>query len=133
MSVLELRDCTTNHGLNVRANSVEESVRRSQRAVEQERIKLRMQMDDKTFQACLLETQVMLTKDHMKWNFDTLQDLIEGPLHTPKRMEEAIKVSRYVKKLMSFFHPFAHRFCDLPRTKVRRFGCAIVMDTDTSI
>ena len=83
---------------------------------------MRMQMDDKTFQASLLETQVMLTKDHVKWNFDTLQDLVEGPLHNPKRMEEAIKVSRYIRKLMSFFHPFAHRFCDLPKAKVRTGG-----------
>ena len=73
---------------------MEESVRRGQRAVEQEKLKARMQMDDKTFQAFLLDTQVMLTKDHTKWNFDTLQELVEGPLHNPKRMEEAIKVLR---------------------------------------
>lgn len=79
---------------------------------------MRMQMDDKTFQAFLLDTQVMLTKDHGKWNFDTLQELVEGPLHNPKRMEEAIKVSRYIRKLMSFFHPMAHRFSGLPKTKV---------------
>jgi len=61
----------------------------------------------------------MLTKDHTKWNFDSLLDLIEGPLLNPKRMEEAIKVSRFIKRLTSFFHPFSHRFSDLPRGKVR--------------
>jgi rapamycin-insensitive companion of mTOR len=60
----------------------------------------------------------MLTKDHTKWNFDTLLDLIEGPLLNPKRMEEAIKVSRFTRRLTSFFHPFSHRFSDLPRGKV---------------
>ncbi|PIL22333.1 hypothetical protein GSI_15021 [Ganoderma sinense ZZ0214-1] len=113
-----------------RANSVEDAVRRGQRAVEQEKMKMRMQMDDKTFQAFLLDTQVMLTKDHGKWNFDTLQELVEGPLHNPKRMEEAIKVSRYIRKLMSFFHPTAHRFSGLPKTKqnVRwvRLGCSLL-------
>ncbi|RPD54648.1 hypothetical protein L226DRAFT_535797 [Lentinus tigrinus ALCF2SS1-7] len=113
-----------------RANSVEESVRRGQRAVEQDKLKMKMQMDDKTFQANLLDTQVMLTKDHAKWSFDTLQDLVEGPLHNPKRMEEAIKVSRYIKKLMSFFHPFAHRFSDLPKSKPNqrwvRLGCLLL-------
>jgi len=94
-----------------------------------------LQMDDKTFQAALLETQVpccsgelaeepyhsqqvMLTKDHNKWNFETLLDLIEGPLLNPKRMEEAIKLARFMKRLMSFFHPFSHRFSDIERTKV---------------
>lgn len=41
-----------------RANSVEETVRRNQRQVEQNKIKAGLQMDDKTFQEKLLETQV---------------------------------------------------------------------------
>jgi large subunit ribosomal protein L17e len=61
----------------------------------------------------------MLTKDYNKWSFDTLQELIEGPLLNPKRMEEAIKVSRFIRRLMSFFHPFNHRFSDMPRVKVQ--------------
>jgi rapamycin-insensitive companion of mTOR len=61
----------------------------------------------------------MLTKDYTKWSFDTLQELIEGPLLNPKRMEEAIKVSRFIRRLMSFFHPFSHRFSDMAKLKVR--------------
>ena len=80
-----------------------------------------LQMDDKAFQSALLESQVMLTKDYQKWNFETLQDLIEGPLLNPKRMEEAIKVSRFIRRLMWFFHPFSHRFSDMRRDSV----CAI--------
>ena len=60
----------------------------------------------------------MLTKDNTKWNFEMLQELIEGPLLNPKRLEEAIKVSRFMRRLMSFFHPFSHRFSDLPRKQV---------------
>ncbi|KAI0643109.1 Rapamycin-insensitive companion of mTOR, N-term-domain-containing protein [Trametes meyenii] len=112
-----------------RANSVEDAVRRG-RQVEQAKLKTSMQMDDKAFQTLLLDTQVMLTKDHTRWNFDTLQELIDGPLHNPKRMEEAIKVSRYIRKLMSFFYPSNHRFCDLPNTKANyrwvRIGCALL-------
>ncbi|THH20076.1 hypothetical protein EW146_g1188 [Bondarzewia mesenterica] len=113
-----------------RANSVEDAIRRGQRHVEQVKIKMGLQMDDKTFQAALLETQVMLTKDHSKWNFETLQDLIEGPLLNPKRMEEAIKVSRFIRRLMSFYHPFSHRFSDIERTKANlrwvRLGCTLL-------
>ena len=89
-----------------------------------------LQMDDKQFQAALLESQVMLTKDHSKWNFDTLMELIEGPLLNPKRMEEAIKVSRFIRKLMSFFHPFSHRFSDIKKSKENvkwvRLGCSLL-------
>lgn len=116
-----------------RANSVEDAVRRGQRQVEQVKLKMSMQMDDKTFQSSLLETQVMLTKDYTKWSFDTLQELIEGPLLNPKRMEEAIKVSRFIRRLMSFFHPFSsnsQKFCDLPRTKVSLcFRCSVCLLT----
>jgi hypothetical protein len=41
-----------------RANSVEDAMRRGQRQVEQAKIKMGKQMDDKTFQATLLETNV---------------------------------------------------------------------------
>ena len=41
-----------------RANSVEDAVRRGQRHVEQAKLKMSMQMDDKTFQTAMLETQV---------------------------------------------------------------------------
>lgn len=60
----------------------------------------------------------MLTKDSSKWHFETLQEFIEGPLLNPIRMQEAIKVSRFVRRLMTFFHPFNHRFSDMPRNKV---------------
>ena len=101
-----------------RANSVEEAVRRGQRQVEQTRLKMGLQMDDKTFQVLLLDSQVLATKDQTKWNFDILQDLIEGPFLNPKRMEEAIKVSKFMRRLMSFFHPFSHRFSDIKKNMV---------------
>ncbi|KAG9315833.1 Rapamycin-insensitive companion of mTOR, N-term-domain-containing protein [Chiua virens] len=117
-------------GTRPRANSAEDAVRRGQRQVEQSKIKIGMQMDDKTFQSNLLETQVMLTKDNTKWNFDMLQELIDGPLLNPKRLEEAIKVSRFMRRLISFFHPFSHRFSDLPRRQPNfrwvRLGCNLL-------
>jgi rapamycin-insensitive companion of mTOR len=56
-----------------------------------------------------------MAKDHTKWNYDALLEVVEGPLLNPKRMEEVVKVSRFMKRVMSFFHPFNHRFGDLPR------------------
>ena len=72
-------------------------------------------MDDKTFQAAIIDTQVMLTRDFTRWNYDVLLDLIEGPLLNPKRLEEAIKVSKFIKRLMTFFHPESRRFSDIPK------------------
>ncbi|KAJ7095819.1 Rapamycin-insensitive companion of mTOR, N-term-domain-containing protein [Mycena belliarum] len=120
-------------GSRPRANSAEDAIRRGQRQIEQVKLKMSMQMDDKTFQSSLLETQVMLTKDYTVWKFDVLQELIEGPLLNPKRLEEAIKVSRFIRRLLSFFHPFGSgstKFCDLPRTKTTlkwvKLGCSLL-------
>ncbi|KAF9004644.1 Rapamycin-insensitive companion of mTOR, N-term-domain-containing protein [Cyathus striatus] len=113
-----------------RANSVEDAVRRGQRQVEQVKLKMSMQMDDRTFQSSLLETQVMITKDHTKWSFDILQELIEGPLLNPKRLEEAIKGSRFIRRLMQFFLPFSHRFSDMKNERANvkwvRLGCSLL-------
>ncbi|KAJ7644182.1 Rapamycin-insensitive companion of mTOR, N-term-domain-containing protein [Roridomyces roridus] len=119
-------------GSRPRANSAEDAIRRGQRQVEQVKLKMSMQMDDKTFQASLLETQVIVTKDYNVWKFDLLQELIEGPLLNPKRLEEAIKVSRFMRRLMVFFHPFGSgmRFCELPKTKANhrwlKLGCSLL-------
>ncbi|KLO15978.1 hypothetical protein SCHPADRAFT_823888 [Schizopora paradoxa] len=118
-----------------RANSVEDPVRRGQRQAEQVRVRTAMQMDDKAFQSALIDTQVMMSRDFKKWNHEILLGLVEGPLLNPKRLEEAIKVSKFVKRLMSFFHPFSqlsNRFADIERNEVRstvkwvKLGCSLL-------
>ncbi|KAJ3553483.1 hypothetical protein NM688_g3590 [Phlebia brevispora] len=127
---IRLQPATPQDAARARQGVCEESVRRNQKAVEQAKVKLGMQMDDKSFQTMLLDSQVMTSKDQGKWNFEVLQELIEGPLLNPKRMEEAIKVSRYIKKLMSFFHPFNHKFSDMAKSKTNirwvRLGCSFL-------
>ncbi|KAL1745112.1 Rapamycin-insensitive companion of mTOR, N-term-domain-containing protein [Schizophyllum fasciatum] len=112
-----------------RANSVEDAVRRGQRQVEQVKLKMGMNMDDKQFQATFVEAQVLAQKDHTKWNFDTVVELVEGPFLVPKRVEEAIRV-RFIRRVMSFYHPFNHRFSDMPRNKANlkwvRLGCSLL-------
>lgn len=105
--------------LDCRSNSIEDHIRRGQRQVEQVRIKLAMQMDDKAFQTSIIDTQVMLApRDHQKWNFDILFALVEGPLRNAKRMEEAIRVTKFMRRLMSFFHPFNNRFSEIKKFSV---------------
>ncbi|KAL1715385.1 Rapamycin-insensitive companion of mTOR, N-term-domain-containing protein [Schizophyllum commune] len=112
-----------------RANSVEDAVRRGQRQVEQVKLKMGMNMDDKQFQSTFVEAQVLAQKDHTKWNFDTVVELVEGPFLVPKRVEEAIRV-RFIRRVMSFYHPFSHRFSDMPRNKTNqkwvRLGCSLL-------
>ncbi|CCO31383.1 Protein ste16 [Rhizoctonia solani AG-1 IB] len=74
--------------------------------------------------------QVMLHKEAIKWNLDSLTELIEGPLLNPKRFEEAMKVSRFGRKLMSFFYPSSKAFSEMKNTKSNaryiKLGCTLM-------
>jgi len=99
---------------------MEDPLLRGQRHVESSKVRLGMQMDDTAFRNQLLESGVLgPAKDTSKtWNVDIVIDLLEGPLLHPKRMEEAIKGSKFLRRLMAFYHPLERRYADLPRTVV---------------
>lgn len=77
-----------------------------------------MQIDDSHFRNRLLATQVLSTKDHTAWNVDIIIELLEGPLLNPKRLDEAMRASKFMRRLLGFFHPFAYRYTEVKRTKV---------------
>lgn len=61
--------------------------------------------------------KVMQTKDFTKWNYDSIQEVVDGLMYNPKRLEEVIK-ARFIRRLMSFYSPFSHRFSDILRERV---------------
>ncbi|ANB11878.1 Tsc11p [Sugiyamaella lignohabitans] len=81
------------------------------------RVKMGVQIDDASFKQLIMETQVLNTKTFVKWNWDALSELIQGPLLNPKRLDEAIKTTKFMKRLMSFYRPFKYRFSAIKRTK----------------
>jgi hypothetical protein len=44
--------------------------------------------------------------------------LFEGPLLNARRLEEAMRGTKFIRRLMSFYHPFNNRFADIRQTKV---------------
>ncbi|GAK67572.1 cytosolic regulator pianissimo [Moesziomyces antarcticus] len=113
-----------------RSNSIEESMRRGQRQVEKTKMRIGMQIDDVQFRNMMVDTQVLVTKDHTKWNLDTLTDMLEGPLLNPKRLEDVVRGSKLLKRVLAFYHPFALRFSSIRRLNAnRRFvrlGCLLL-------
>lgn len=81
------------------------------------RVKLGVQIDDQGFKQLIADTQILNTKTYTKWNWDALSELIQGPLLNPRRLEEAIKTTKFMKRLMSFYRPFKYRFSSIKRTK----------------
>ena len=87
-------------------------------------------MDDVQFKSLLIETRVVGSSNYQKWKWDLISDVIEGPLQNPRRMEEMIKGTKFLKRLMGFYRPFKYRFSDARNTKPNqryvRVGCALV-------
>ncbi|KAI5479428.1 cytosolic regulator Pianissimo [Pseudohyphozyma bogoriensis] len=99
--------------MRARSNSLEDPLKRGQRQVESAKIRMGMQIDDAHFRNLLLEAGVLSTKDHSRWSFDILTELLEGPLLNPRRLDEAVRASKFMRRLLSFFHPFSYRYGDI--------------------
>ena len=89
-----------------------------------------MSFDEATFRQLQLDSGVVSSSNFLKWNWDIILKIIEGPLTSGKRLEEAIRASKFVKRLMSFYRPFKFKFSDIKSTKGTqkyvRVGCALL-------
>lgn len=87
-------------------------------------------MDETQFRNAILETNVLNTVNYIKWKWDLIHRIVEGPLTNPKRLDEAIKGSKFIKRLIGFYRPFKYRFSMIPNTKPNqryvRTGCALM-------
>ena len=91
--------------------------------------KLSIDMDEIQFRSLLVETQVVSSANYLKWKWELINDIIEGPLQNPKRLEEA-KSTKFLKRLVGFYRPFKYRFSDARNTKPNqryvRTGCNLM-------
>lgn len=92
--------------------------------------KLTASMDETQFRTAIMDTHVLNTVNFIKWNWDLIHNIIEGPLTNPKRLDEAIKGSKFMKRLVGFYRPFKYRFSLCKNTKPNqryiRTGCALI-------
>lgn len=76
-------------------------------------IRFGLSMDDLSFKRLVAMTHVLDTKLFRQWNWDALMELVQGPLRSPKRLEELTRGSKFLKRLLSFYRPFKYRFSNL--------------------
>ncbi|KAF2262636.1 hypothetical protein CC78DRAFT_498166 [Lojkania enalia] len=102
----------------------------SSRKTEQPKSQSAMQMDEGQFRALMVDTQVLNTVSFQKWRWDLIQNIIEGPLLNAKRLDEAMKATKFVHRLLGFYRPFKYRFSEVKNTKPNqryvRAGCALM-------
>ncbi|KGY15468.1 hypothetical protein PABG_11453 [Paracoccidioides brasiliensis Pb03] len=97
---------------------------------DQGKSKLSPTMDEAQFRTAILDTHVLSSVNFMKWKWDLIHSIIEGPLTNPKRVDEAIRGSKFMKRLMGFYRPFKSRFSMIrnskPNQRYVRTGCALI-------
>ncbi|KAI4107393.1 MAG: hypothetical protein L6R37_001624 [Teloschistes peruensis] len=92
----------------------------STRIVDPSKPEVDYDMDEARFRAAIVETQILNHVKYVKWNWDLIEDLIEGPLKNPKRLSEAITGTKFLKRLLGFYRPFKYRFSDASNTKANQ-------------
>ncbi|CAL3965744.1 unnamed protein product [Diplocarpon coronariae] len=87
-------------------------------------------LDETMFRQLLVETQVLSSTNPVKWKWEIILRIIEGPLLNGKRLDEAIKASKFIKRIMSFYRPFKYKFAEVRNTRITqkyvRVGCALM-------
>jgi hypothetical protein len=87
-------------------------------------IKLRIGVDADELQLkqLLQDSQVLISKDYTKWNWDIIDELLQGVLLNPKRLDETIKSTKFIRRLLTYFRPRKLRFSNLkPGKNTMRF------------
>ncbi|KAG9069606.1 hypothetical protein KI688_010510 [Linnemannia hyalina] len=102
---------------------------RGQRNVDRIKQRINTQMDEANFRTLLNDTQVLATKDVSKWRWDMILEIIQGPMVSPRRMDEAIRGTKFTKRLLAFYRPLNHRYSSQPaydyNHKYTKIGCAL--------
>ena len=87
-------------------------------------------MDETTFRQRMLDTGTLGSVNYQKWDWDLIQELIDGPMVNPQRLSEAMKNVKFVHRLLGFLRPFKFRFSDAPNTKFNqryvRMACGLI-------
>ncbi|KAL8290440.1 hypothetical protein RQP46_002698 [Phenoliferia psychrophenolica] len=99
-----------------RSNSLDDPLKRGQRTLESTKLRQGLQIDDAHFRNLLLATEVLGSKDHTRWNLEILTELLEGPLLNARRLDEATRASKFMRRLLGFFHPFSYRYSEVVKT-----------------
>lgn len=88
------------------------------------------QIDEAAFRNLMAESRVLETPNYQKWRWDLVQGILDGPLYNPKRLDEALRATKFIHRLINFFRPFKHRFSILKNTRPNqryvRAGCSLM-------
>jgi rapamycin-insensitive companion of mTOR len=74
-----------------------------QRLVYQLKVAMDAQMGRQEMNLMLDRSKVLKDKDFLKWDWNVITDLLEGPLTNPTRLSEVLKTNKFIKRVSGFF------------------------------
>ncbi|KAI9208047.1 Rapamycin-insensitive companion of mTOR, N-term-domain-containing protein [Polychytrium aggregatum] len=125
---LQNKDKLLNMSEDSRRSHHEEYGAASSRQLEDMRTKMGLFMDDAHFRNLLNESEVIGTKEYPQWNWDAISQLIQGPLKNLRRLDDTIKNTKFVRRLLAFFRPSTHQFSDIKKSKGSQKFSSIASD-----
>ncbi|CCD22329.1 TORC2 complex subunit TSC11 NDAI_0A01710 [Naumovozyma dairenensis CBS 421] len=73
------------------------------------------EIDELRFRKMVYDSKVLQTKDFTLWNWNTIQELLEGPLMNTKQLEELAKSTKFIRRLLVFYRPMRLRFSNVDK------------------
>lgn len=71
------------------------------------------EVDDIKFRKMVFDSKVLQTKDFTVWNWNVIQELLEGPLLNAKLLDELVKSTKFIRRLLIFYRPLRMRFANV--------------------
>ncbi|KAL7752498.1 hypothetical protein RI367_002032 [Sorochytrium milnesiophthora] len=89
------------------------------RQVEQTKLKLGLIIDDNNFRTMVVDSGVLTwgVRDHRNWDWEAIDELFQGPLQNPKRLEELLKTTDFARRILDFYRPTKSYFSDMIITR----------------
>ncbi|CCH60313.1 hypothetical protein TBLA_0C05170 [Henningerozyma blattae CBS 6284] len=72
-------------------------------------------IDEMKFRRMLFDSKVLQTKDYSLWNWNVIQELLEGPLTNAHLLEEVVKSTKFIRRLLVFYRPLRLRFSSVSK------------------
>ncbi len=102
---------------------------RRQDLIDALKLKSDLQLDVSHVQLLIKESEIPATKDHTKWKWPVISELLGGALNNPEHLATCLK-TKFFRRLLSFYRPSRQAFVDMPwapkNMMTVRIGCAAI-------
>ena len=72
-------------------------------------------LDDAHFRTMLRDSMVITAREHTLWNQPVILELLDHALWDPKRFDEALNGSKFIRRLLAFFRPAHMRYASMKK------------------